>query len=123
MSAVPKRPRDDTRTDSRTAQATDAAPLPDVVLQVRGLKVSYGGIQAVKGIDLEVRAGELVTLIGANGAGRDDDAESDHRDAGVERRNQLHGRTDQGTGAVSTVDTRFDDGARGSRRFRTHECH
>ena len=70
MSAVPKRPRDDTRSDSRTAQATDAVQLPDVVLQVRGLKVSYGGIQAVKGIDLEVRAGELVTLIGANGAGK-----------------------------------------------------
>ena len=42
----------------------------DVVLHVRGLKVAYGGIQAVKGIDLEVRAGELVTLIGANGAGK-----------------------------------------------------
>ena len=42
----------------------------DVVLHVRGLHVAYGGIQAVKGIDLEVRAGELVTLIGANGAGK-----------------------------------------------------
>ena len=42
----------------------------DVVLSVRDLKVAYGGIQAVKGIDLEVRAGELVTLIGANGAGK-----------------------------------------------------
>ena len=41
-----------------------------VVLSVRGLKVAYGGIQAVKGIDLEVREGELVTLIGANGAGK-----------------------------------------------------
>jgi branched-chain amino acid transport system ATP-binding protein len=40
------------------------------LLEVRGLKVSYGGINAVKGIDLEVRAGELVTLIGANGAGK-----------------------------------------------------
>ena len=40
------------------------------MLEVRGLKVSYGGINAVKGIDLEVRAGELVTLIGANGAGK-----------------------------------------------------
>jgi branched-chain amino acid transport system ATP-binding protein len=37
---------------------------------VSGLKVAYGGIQAVKGIDLEVREGELVTLIGANGAGK-----------------------------------------------------
>ena len=44
--------------------------MTDVVLSVRSLKVAYGGIQAVKGIDLEVRAGELVTLIGANGAGK-----------------------------------------------------
>jgi branched-chain amino acid transport system ATP-binding protein len=40
------------------------------LLEVRGLKVSYGGINAVKGIDLDVRRGELVTLIGANGAGK-----------------------------------------------------
>jgi branched-chain amino acid transport system ATP-binding protein len=40
------------------------------LLEVRDLKVSYGGINAVKGIDLTVRAGELVTLIGANGAGK-----------------------------------------------------
>ena len=40
------------------------------LLDVRGLQVSYGGIQAVKGIDLEIRAGELVTVIGANGAGK-----------------------------------------------------
>ncbi|HVE90569.1 MAG TPA: ATP-binding cassette domain-containing protein, partial [Burkholderiaceae bacterium] len=44
--------------------------MSDMVLSVHGLKVAYGGIQAVKGIDLEVRAGELVTLIGANGAGK-----------------------------------------------------
>ena len=42
----------------------------EVVLAVKGLKVAYGGIQAVKGIDLEVRRGELVALIGANGAGK-----------------------------------------------------
>ena len=40
------------------------------MLQIKGLKVSYGGIQAVKGVDLEVHEGELVTLIGANGAGK-----------------------------------------------------
>ena len=40
------------------------------MLKVQGLKVSYGGIQAVKGIDLEVKQGELVALIGANGAGK-----------------------------------------------------
>jgi len=40
------------------------------LLQVRGLQVSYGGIRAVKGIDLDITEGELVTLIGANGAGK-----------------------------------------------------
>lgn len=41
-----------------------------ILLKVSGLKVAYGGIQAVKGVDLEVREGELVTLIGSNGAGK-----------------------------------------------------
>lgn len=40
------------------------------LLTVKGLKVSYGGIQAVKGVDFEVREGELVSLIGSNGAGK-----------------------------------------------------
>jgi branched-chain amino acid transport system ATP-binding protein len=40
------------------------------LLRVEGLKISYGGINAVKGIDLEVQAGEMVALIGANGAGK-----------------------------------------------------
>jgi branched-chain amino acid transport system ATP-binding protein len=44
--------------------------MSDVVLRVAGLRVAYGGIQAVKGIDFEIRSGELVTLIGANGAGK-----------------------------------------------------
>jgi branched-chain amino acid transport system ATP-binding protein len=44
--------------------------MANTVLKVRGLKVAYGGIQAVKGIDFEVREGELVSLIGANGAGK-----------------------------------------------------
>jgi branched-chain amino acid transport system ATP-binding protein len=41
-----------------------------VLLKVNNLKVAYGGIQAVKGINLEVREGELVSLIGSNGAGK-----------------------------------------------------
>jgi branched-chain amino acid transport system ATP-binding protein len=40
------------------------------LLRVSGLKVAYGGIQAVKGISFEVHEGELVSLIGANGAGK-----------------------------------------------------
>ena len=40
------------------------------MLKVTGLKVAYGGIQAVKGVSFEVNQGELVSLIGANGAGK-----------------------------------------------------
>ena len=40
------------------------------MLKVIGLKVAYGGIQAVKGVSFEVNQGELVSLIGANGAGK-----------------------------------------------------
>lgn len=47
--------------------------LPDqsqAILQLRGLSVSYGSIQAVKGIDIALFPGELACLIGANGAGK-----------------------------------------------------
>ena len=44
--------------------------MANLLLKVTGLKVAYGGIQAVKGVDFEVREGELVTLIGSNGAGK-----------------------------------------------------
>lgn len=44
--------------------------MPDAMLRVTGLRVAYGGIQAVKGVDIEVHKGELVALIGANGAGK-----------------------------------------------------
>ena len=40
------------------------------MLKVTGLKVAYGGIQAVKGVSFAVNEGELVSLIGANGAGK-----------------------------------------------------
>ena len=40
------------------------------LLEIRGLEVRYGGIRAVKGIDLSVEQGELVCMIGANGAGK-----------------------------------------------------
>ncbi|WP_040436266.1 ABC transporter ATP-binding protein [Melaminivora alkalimesophila] len=50
------------------AQTADSSR--PVLLKVRGLKVAYGGIQAVKGVDMEVREGELITLIGSNGAGK-----------------------------------------------------
>ncbi len=40
------------------------------LLYIKDLKVSYGGIEAIKGISLNVEKGEIVTLIGANGAGK-----------------------------------------------------
>ena len=44
--------------------------MAQTLLKVSGLKVAYGGIQAVKGVDFEVHEGELVSLIGSNGAGK-----------------------------------------------------
>ncbi len=44
--------------------------MANTLLKVTGLKVAYGGIQAVKGATFEVHEGELVSLIGANGAGK-----------------------------------------------------
>ncbi|MEY4268340.1 MAG: hypothetical protein RIS90_2875 [Pseudomonadota bacterium] len=44
--------------------------MTNILLKVTGLKVAYGGIQAVKGVDFEVHEGELVSLIGSNGAGK-----------------------------------------------------
>ncbi len=44
--------------------------MASTLLKVEGLQVAYGGIQAVKGVDMEVREGELVSLIGSNGAGK-----------------------------------------------------
>jgi branched-chain amino acid transport system ATP-binding protein len=46
----------------------EAASTP--ILEVRDLRVSYGAIEALKGISLTLAAGEIVTLIGANGAGK-----------------------------------------------------
>ena len=40
------------------------------ILEIKNLVVSYGGIEAVKGISMEVLQGQIVTLIGANGAGK-----------------------------------------------------
>lgn len=46
------------------------APAASPILEIRNLRVSYGGIEALKGISLTLREGEIVTLIGANGAGK-----------------------------------------------------
>jgi branched-chain amino acid transport system ATP-binding protein len=45
-------------------------PVSNNMLNIQGLTVAYGGIQAVKGLSFQVHAGELVCLIGSNGAGK-----------------------------------------------------
>ncbi len=44
--------------------------MAEAMLAVRGMSVAYGSVRAVDGIDLDVRAGEVVALVGANGAGK-----------------------------------------------------
>lgn len=44
--------------------------MSDTILSIKDLKVNYGGIEAVKGISIDVPKGDIVTLIGANGAGK-----------------------------------------------------
>ena len=50
--------------------APRAGPAPKTLLSIRGVETFYGKIQALKGVDIEVSEGEIVTLIGANGAGK-----------------------------------------------------
>ena len=57
-------------TSTATTASSSSASAGKTMLKVSGLRVAYGGIQAVKGISFEVREGELVSLIGANGAGK-----------------------------------------------------
>lgn len=44
--------------------------MSQIALSIKGLKVRYGAIEAVKGIDIEVPEGQVVALLGANGAGK-----------------------------------------------------
>src|SRR6266446_3551006 len=48
------------------ADTTSAVPL----LEMRGIEKSFPGVQALRGVDLELRAGEVLALLGENGAGK-----------------------------------------------------
>ena len=51
-------------------QTPSSSPRVRPLLEIKELRVSYGGIRALQGVDLVVYAGEVVSLIGANGAGK-----------------------------------------------------
>ena len=44
--------------------------MSETILKIEDLQVNYGGIEAVKGISFDVQEGQIVTLIGSNGAGK-----------------------------------------------------
>lgn len=52
------------------AEAGQTLPAGETVLQVRGVRKAFGGVQAVRGVDLDVRRGEILGLVGPNGAGK-----------------------------------------------------
>jgi branched-chain amino acid transport system ATP-binding protein len=57
-------------TGAVTARVDTGASTSRTLLSARGLKVHYGGVQALRGVDIEVREGQVVALLGANGAGK-----------------------------------------------------
>ncbi len=63
--------RQTTGSEQQGAESENSARRSDaVLLELRDLSVNYGGIQALQGVSLVIHAGEIVTLIGANGAGK-----------------------------------------------------
>ena len=57
-------------TVARSADAADGAPAAAAAISARGVRKAYGAVQALAGVDLEVRRGELLALLGPNGAGK-----------------------------------------------------
>jgi branched-chain amino acid transport system ATP-binding protein len=56
-------------TSTESTETTDTDPRP-ILLEVRDVVVHYGRIEALHGVSLKVHEGELVTLLGSNGAGK-----------------------------------------------------
>jgi branched-chain amino acid transport system ATP-binding protein len=95
-----------------------------LLLKVSGLKVAYGGIQAVKGVSFEVREGELVSLIGANGAGKTTTLKAVTGLQPVkEGEIRVPGPVHQGAGRLEPGQAGAGDGARGSRHLHAHDHH
>ncbi len=77
--------------------------MPDAVISVRGLRKAYNGFEAVRGIDIEVSAGEVFAFLGPNGAGKTTTVEV------------LEGYRERSAGEVSVLGA---DPQRGDRRWR-----
>src|SRR5207302_7961762 len=58
------------RADANGQQGVTDAPKGDSLLALRGIDVRYAGVQALAGLDLELRAGEIHALVGPNGSGK-----------------------------------------------------
>jgi ABC-2 type transport system ATP-binding protein len=56
--------------EAAIAQSRGAAPTAEPVIRIRGLRKRYGNHEAVHGIDLEIRRGEIFAFLGPNGAGK-----------------------------------------------------
>jgi branched-chain amino acid transport system ATP-binding protein len=94
------------------------------MLKVSGLKVAYGGIQAVKGVSFEVNEGELVSLIGANGAGKTTTLKAiTGTQAVADGQVEYLGKSIKGQGAVEPGQTGPGDGARRARCVCAHDHH
>ena len=61
---------DGTAEQLSSPRGEDHPPASDPVISVRGLRMSYGAVEAVSGIDLEVHPGEVFAFLGPNGAGK-----------------------------------------------------
>src|SRR3954463_7257512 len=57
-------------TNSLEVAAAQAAIREEAAVQVRGLRKSYGELEALRGVDLTVRRGEVLALLGPRGAGK-----------------------------------------------------
>ncbi len=56
--------------DANTAGDTTAAPEVEAIVRIKGLKKDFGDLEVLKGVDLEVRKGEVVVILGPSGSGK-----------------------------------------------------